>query len=41
MEDNKNDKNEQPEEENPETFLKLKSLLDSRGIDYKLMEVKY
>lgn len=42
MEYNKNDYSDKSsEEENSETFLKLKNLLDSRGIYYNLMEVGF
>jgi prolyl-tRNA editing enzyme YbaK/EbsC (Cys-tRNA(Pro) deacylase) len=37
MEDNKNEQN--IEEENPETFFKLKKVLDDSQIEYKLIEV--
>jgi hypothetical protein len=42
MEYNKIDHSDKSsEEENSETFLKLKNLLDSRGIYYNLMEVGF
>jgi Ala-tRNA(Pro) deacylase len=35
------DQNEQIEEESSDTFFKLKSLLDEKGVKYTLMEVNY